>query len=401
VKRLLATAFLLVLALAPVSAYAADTPQPGLELKQNDRIVLVGDTLIERDQRYGYLETLLTVLHPTKNLTFRNLGWSGDTVLGLSRAGFDPPAAGFKQLVTEVHAAHPTVLLFGYGMAESFDGPDGMPRFLKGYNTLLDALADTKARVVLLSPIAHAKMSGTSPDPTRHNADLERYTEAIQSLAQSRGHLFIDLFNPTRSQYPLANLSDNGIHLNEAGYRFLATQIVRAISPPGALGTMEIAVNISKLQPDSSVNVKFNVDSARLALTLEPTEREPLHAETILKVTGLPAGTYQLNVDGQPITAKPAEAWAHGVNIASAADRNRLRQVHRAINRKNQLFFDRWRPQNITYLFGFRKHEQGQNAIEIPQFDPLVADLESAIAKLAKPSPHAYELTLMEAEVAQ
>ena len=32
---------------------------PKFELKDGDRIVLVGDTLIERDQRYGYLETLL------------------------------------------------------------------------------------------------------------------------------------------------------------------------------------------------------------------------------------------------------------------------------------------------------------------------------------------------------
>ena len=39
---------------------------------------------------------------------------------------------------------------------------------------------------------------------------------------------------------------------------------------------------------------------------------------------------------------------------------------------KNELFFHRWRPANSTYLFGFRKHEQGQNAKEIPEFDPLI-----------------------------
>ena len=61
-----------------------------------------GDTLIERDQRYGYLETMLTLLNPGKDLTFRNLGWSGDTVAGLSRAGFDPPEAGYRQLIDQV-----------------------------------------------------------------------------------------------------------------------------------------------------------------------------------------------------------------------------------------------------------------------------------------------------------
>jgi glucose/arabinose dehydrogenase len=53
-----------------------------------------------------------------------------------------------------------------------------------------------------------------------------------------------------------------------------------------------------------------------------------------------------------------------------------------AIRRKNELFFHRWRPANWTYLFGFRKNEQGQNAVEIPKFDPLIEEWEAKIAKL-------------------
>lgn len=52
------------------------------------------------------------------------------------------------------------------------------------------------------------------------------------------------------------------------------------------------------------------------------------------------------------------------------------------IIKKNKLFFYRWRPQNETYLFGFRKHEQGQNAKEVFQFDPLIAAEEKKIAEL-------------------
>ena len=49
---------------------------------------------------------------------------------------------------------------------------------------------------------------------------------------------------------------------------------------------------------------------------------------------------------------------------------------------KNRLFFYRWRPQNETYLFGFRRGEQGNNAVEVPAFDPLVAAAESEIEAL-------------------
>jgi glucose/arabinose dehydrogenase len=53
-----------------------------------------------------------------------------------------------------------------------------------------------------------------------------------------------------------------------------------------------------------------------------------------------------------------------------------------AILKKNELFFHRWRPENWTYLFGFRKGEQGQNGVEIPRFDPLIAQWDARIAKL-------------------
>ncbi len=51
---------------------------------------------------------------------------------------------------------------------------------------------------------------------------------------------------------------------------------------------------------------------------------------------------------------------------------------------KNRLFFYRWRPQNETYLHGFRKHEQGNNAKEVPEFDPLVEAKDLEIAELLK-----------------
>ena len=79
-----------LLAFASMEAKAADPPK-GLPLKDGDRIVLLGNTFIERDQEYGYLETLLTLQNPEKNLVFRNLGWSGDEDSGIARARFRTP----------------------------------------------------------------------------------------------------------------------------------------------------------------------------------------------------------------------------------------------------------------------------------------------------------------------
>jgi lysophospholipase L1-like esterase len=68
-----------------------------------------------------------------------------------------------------------------------------------------------------------------------------------------------------------------------------------------------------------------------------------------------------------------------GLPIPAFDGRDELR---RSIVEKNRLYFYRWRPSNETYLFGHRKHEQGKNAVEIPQFDPLVAEKEKQIAAL-------------------
>src|SRR5579863_8933052 len=107
------TLAILALALAPAASLAADA----FSLKAGARVVLVGSTLIEREQSYAYWETALTERYP--GAIFRNLGWSGDTVGGVARASFDAPAVGYKRLVEQVLALKPTVILVGYGTNES------------------------------------------------------------------------------------------------------------------------------------------------------------------------------------------------------------------------------------------------------------------------------------------
>jgi lysophospholipase L1-like esterase len=85
--------------------------------------------------------------------------------------------------------------------------------------------------------------------------------------------------------------------------------------------------------------------------------------------------------------ATAAQAIERGLGLEPLAldERPYADELREAIRRKNELFFHRWRPQNETYLFGFRKHEQGNNAVEVPQFDPLVEAAEARIADIVRP----------------
>jgi lysophospholipase L1-like esterase len=418
----------LAILLAPAPGHtiqAAEEPKRW-DLENGDRIVLVGDTLIERDQRYGYLETFLTIANPELNLTFRNLGWSGDTVRGLSRAGFDPPEAGFRALKEQILAVKPTVLIVGYGMADSFDGEAGLPKFVSGLNELLDAVSITKARLVLLSPIAHEDLGRPLPDPASHNRDLERYTDAIRKVAGERNARFVELLDWFPIKAKEWHHTDDGIHLNEDGYHMLAHAVCFRLGQDktmGMTGRSEIRGDgevidaferkVSDVKVTSS-GLRFVVQNKALPTPSGPEMRRQREQHTTpglkyglsstllrhVRFSGLAPDPYLLKIDGKNMVKASAADWAKGIDLWAGPDRDQVELLRKTINAKNRLFFHRWRPQNITYLFGFRKHEQGNNAIEIPKFDPLVEAKEREIARLKKPVPHVYEL-VRESEVAK
>jgi hypothetical protein len=68
--------------------------------------------------------------------------------------------------------------------------------------------------------------------------------------------------------------------------------------------------------------------------------------------------------------------------VATKADQKPTEKLRQTVIAKNALWFNRYRPQNEIYLFGSRKHEQGKNGVEIPQFDPLIDAKDKEIAAL-------------------
>jgi enterochelin esterase family protein len=67
-RLLLHSALLVLLAL---TAARAATPAPRFELRDGDRVVFLGDTLVEREQSYGWIELMLTVRAADRTVTFR------------------------------------------------------------------------------------------------------------------------------------------------------------------------------------------------------------------------------------------------------------------------------------------------------------------------------------------
>ncbi len=312
----------LILSLSLIHSLHAS--EASFELRDGDRVALVGATFIERAQHYGHIETALLTGSEAQDVVVRNLGWSGDSVFGDSRSYFGPPQEGRERLARAIGELQPTVIFVCYGtgpamsvgqrwteekggiaQGHSHDLESGLEAFQNGYSQMLESITAAAGEglreVVLVTPPPLENIGAPLPDQVENNVHLGHFAQAIQKLADAGGHRCIDLYQSMGGQDGVVAqpLTNNGVHYTDAGYRQIATHWAEA------LGWSNDQVG----------------------------DTEALRAKTI---------------------------------------------------EKNRLFFHRWRPANETYLFLFRKHEQGNNAKEIPMYDPLIKELEGEIEELRK-----------------
>jgi hypothetical protein len=161
--------------------------------------------------------------------------------LSLLQAGLEPPDEGWKQLQKQIAEYKPTIAVLGYGMASSFAGDAGLPKFKADYARLLAHLKSVvpEVRFLFLSPITHEWLEGY-PNPAEHNRQLLAYGRAIEEIAREERSLFVNLSGGMgwgNREAPSKNgITENGIHLKEAGYLNIAGAIEKALGLPNPIG---------------------------------------------------------------------------------------------------------------------------------------------------------------------
>ena len=298
-------------------------------LQTGDRVAFVGGGVIERARLSGYLETALSLgAGPeVSGLKFRNLGWSGDTVFNDARSYFGKPKEGRDRLKKIIAEWKPNVIFLNYG-AEV-------------------ALSSGKAWTA--EPTA-SKLSAGSWEESKA-VFLEGYGIMLEAIRKEAGE---DL------------------------------RKVVVIAPP----PLE---NLGSPLPDHQENNR-RLAKIRDALQTFAKERQ---ADFVDLFRAMGGDKLEIEI--------PTKAYTHdGLHFTKHGYRELSRQLalnlgyeniqpdtlsqnlRKGIIEKNRLFFHRWRPANETYLYLFRKHEQGNNAKEIPQFDPIIEEREKEIEELRK-----------------
>ncbi|MEM7474869.1 MAG: c-type cytochrome [Planctomycetota bacterium] len=208
---------------------AQESPfQPG------DHVVYIGNTLADRMQHHGWLETYIHSMHKRHNLTFRNLGFSGDEVKLRQRANNFGDA---DQWLTKCKA---DVIACFFGYNEALKGESNLDKFAKDLTETLSHMKTQKyngvsaPRIIVFSPIAHEDLKSPHlPDGSENNKNLELYTGAMQKVCEALELPFFNLFAVSKKMYAESEepLTMNGIHLLDSGNRALALAILDMAAP--------------------------------------------------------------------------------------------------------------------------------------------------------------------------
>ena len=194
-----------------------------LALKPGARIALVGNTLLERSQYFGFFEAMLHKTFPEHKLVVRNLCWSAD------ETDLQPRPDNFAD--QDQHLTHENVdiIFAAYGFNESFAGEEGLPDFRKKLSAWLIGVTSkafngkTTPQVVLVSPIANEDIDGVAAG-SMNNERIRLYANAMREVAKEHNVGFVDVFTATEEAMnsPGNDLTINGCHLNAEGYSLFA-----------------------------------------------------------------------------------------------------------------------------------------------------------------------------------
>ncbi|MEM7015185.1 MAG: PVC-type heme-binding CxxCH protein, partial [Verrucomicrobiota bacterium] len=195
-----------------------------LQLQKGDSIAFIGNTLFDRDQDFGYFETMMHQAHPDLQLKIRNLTWSADAV------GLEPRPANFAD--TEQHLFHEKadVIFAACGFNESFAGEDGVADFKQKLTEEVTSLkskafnGESAARVILVSPIPNENIEGVNA-ADMNNENIALYADVMKAVAAEQKVGFADVFKALQATDKPIQLTINGCHLNDHGYKRLGAEL--------------------------------------------------------------------------------------------------------------------------------------------------------------------------------
>lgn len=413
-----------LLALTLCFATAAEAQE--FQLHDGDTVVFYGDSITNQRLYTVFTEAYVLTRFPRMRVNFVHSGWSGDRVTG----GFGGPID--LRLDRDVFAYNPTVITIMLGMNDAEYRPydDGIFNiFAKGYRHILDRLktAAPQARVTLLEPSPYDDITRPPEFAGGYNSLLLRYGKFVRELAHAKDLTVADLNAPVvallkaasaASPKPAELLIPDRVHPSPGVHLVMAKALLRAWGAPsvvfavnidGSAGTVikadytaidsivreDQSSAIEWTQTDLALPMPVEKDEETISLALRHSDVIDALNRQILKVTGLPAGRYDLQIDDESLGAFDATQFARGINL-STTKTPMSRQAQTVLDltyRRNHLRFARM----MMVDNALKEYHPAKLQETVGAMESLEQEVLSLQRAAALPKPHRYRLAPVQA----
>ena len=428
-------------------------PASALELQEGETLVFLGDSITHQCLYTQYVEDFFYTRYPERRLHFHNAGVSGDRAANaLDR--FDEDVAPFKPAVV-------TVLLgMNDGTYADFDS-EVFATYSSGMTEILDRIAALGARPVVMSPTMfdHHQLGLQMENPEyrfrertfsgQYNALLAFYGGWLRERAGERDFAFVDQWGPMnehtftrRRLEPDFTLVPDAIHPAPAGQFLMAFELINQVMPerksvssisilPGAKGfrasggggtisDLEVSdgkdrITFSHLAqalpwvvPDEAYASEQKWDATPAApLAVQMTAAGHKLSNERLRIVGLAAGNYDINIDGQSVGKFSHLTLASKVELQSNAATPQYRQALDVAMLNRERNDEALRPLRDTWagIKGLRSKfgkdadtfakEAKAHMTRVSELVALAQDYENRIHAAAKPQARRYEVILV------
>lgn len=414
--------------------FAAD-----FSIRNGDRVVFLGDSITEQRLYTTYIEAYALTRHPDWKLTFRNVGWGGDTSWLRQRAHPDEAklfaadetaqqrmvedAVG-RGLGRDVLPLKPTFVTVKFGMNDhSYQKfrEDIFRAYVRSQGWIAKTLSENGARVAFLTP---QPIEDKRPDPDQDvkNQSLRKFSDGLKEVAAKSNAQFVDQFDPFMAILKRERVGNpsglvgggDAVHPGPVGQTLMAWAVLKGLGASAEVSSAEIDAGSQKVTSArgcrvenvqrSGAGLSFDrtddalpmpIDERAMAvLKLAPIQEELNRLE--LRVSGLAAGDYEVSIDGVSAGKVSAADLAQGWNFAAAPGpiTRQSRDLLKLVFEKNNVFFKRWREVQLFSLPSWANGPEleGKRAAELARLDQQVANVEGQIEQLRRPKTHRFEL---------
>lgn len=390
--------------------------------RDGDRAMILGDSITQGMTYSTLMESYVLSRFPNWNITFRNTGWSGDTMNLRTRGGLEK---GFDRDLKPLEA---TAVTIDFGMNDARAGDAGYSTYLSSAQTLVDKFAAQGARVALITSSPEEKYQDGQPAGSAYNLMLRKYSDGLKTVATEKNVLFVDQLAPMieviesgRKSGVLApaeggiRLIPDAVHPGAAGGLVMAASILKGLNAPALVSRVELDAASGKVTAEKATVSDVKTGDTLSFVRLDEAMPWPLPPDSLmaakipgfnplddlsryeLKVSNLTSPKYQIAVDGKSIGTFTKEELAAGLNLSTQVipAMPEVDKLLGAIKAKNAIYYSLWRDVRVGPIPEWIPKDVVEQAREVKDKE-LVAKLAEADAALAKfriPQSHQWTLT--------